>query len=208
MEEKKMAFCGKCGSKINDSAKFCPHCGATADEAPQTPKAPSAPKSVPYAAAAASVAESARDRLLPLLKRHYKAIGIALLALLVLTQLSRCAGGGKEDKLLDQLRGSWSMQTQVYGDAATQVNRPWDIYISEHSIQLGGLGACPLSDVEHKKDALYFPAQWYDSDPGNGREPGMQDYELRLIYSKSDDLLTLEVKVSNKWYGLGEYARK
>ena len=55
---------------------------------------------------------------------------------------------------------------------------------------------------------LFRSAQWYDSDPGNGREPGMQDYELRLIYSKSDDLLTLEVKVSNKWYGLGEYARK
>ncbi len=30
------------------------------------------------------------------------------------------------------------MQTQVYGDAATQVNRPWDIYIFEHSIQLAG----------------------------------------------------------------------
>ena len=203
-----MAFCGKCGSKINDSAKFCPHCGATADEAAPTSASTSAPVFAPYVAAAAAVAKEAWNKLLPLLRRHYKVIGITVLALLVLTQLSRCAGGGKEDKLLDQLRGSWSMQTQVYGDAATQVNRPWDIYISEHSIQLGGLGACPISDVEHKKDALYFPAQWYDSDPGNGREPGMQDYELRLIYSKSDDLLTLEVKVSNKWYGLGEYARK
>ena len=27
-----MKFCGNCGKQINDTAKFCPYCGATADE--------------------------------------------------------------------------------------------------------------------------------------------------------------------------------
>ena len=213
-----MAFCGNCGTKIGDSAKFCPHCGAAVEGAPQTSKAPSAPTSAstsasafaPYVAAAAAVAKEAWNKLLPLLRRHYKVIGIAVLALLFLTQISRCVGGGggNKDELLDQIRGSWAMQTQVYSDAAARVNRPWKIEISKYSIQLEGRAACPISEAEQKDNALYFPAQWKDSDPGDGREPGPQDYNLRLVYSDKDDLLILDVEVSSEWYTLGEYARK
>lgn len=31
-----MAFCGKCGTKYEDGAKFCPACGAAASAAPQS----------------------------------------------------------------------------------------------------------------------------------------------------------------------------
>lgn len=201
-----MAFCTNCGTEIKDSAKFCPKCGAAVEEAPQTPKAPSAPQSVPYAAAAAAVAGNAWDKLFPLLRRHYKAIGIAVLALIVLTQLSRCVGGGgKEDKFTDQIQGSWAMQTMIAGDSGVLVSRPNNIIISKNSIQIPRgqkTASCPMSETEYKKDALYFSTQWHESELGRD-----QDYNLRLVYNKKDDLLTLEFEVSGKWYGLGEYAR-
>lgn len=214
-----MAFCTNCGAKINDSARFCPNCGAAVEEdAPAAKPSPASERARDAAAAAAAASEHARDaaatatvvaknvwdKLLPLLKRHYKAIGIAVLALVILTQLSRCVGGGgKEDNFVDQIQGSWAMQTQVYGDATAQVKRPWDIFISKTSIQLdSNLYNCPMSEAEYKKDALYFPAHWYVSEVGSE-----QNYDLRLVYSKKGDLLTLEVKVSGKWYGLGEYRR-
>ncbi len=40
-----MAYCGKCGSKIEDGAKFCPGCGAATDEAPVQSAAPNVQQS-------------------------------------------------------------------------------------------------------------------------------------------------------------------
>ena len=37
-----MTFCKKCGTKIDDGVKFCPKCGATAEQQAQTQQAPPA----------------------------------------------------------------------------------------------------------------------------------------------------------------------
>lgn len=163
-------------------------------------------KGVPVIKAAGN---TAKEKGIPIIKRHYKLIGIAILALVVLLFLSRrTGGGGNGNDFLNQIQGSWTMGTQVYSDKAAQVDRPWNIYITENTIQLdASQSTCPMSEAEYKNDALYFPAQWYDSSPGDGREPGMQDYDLRLTYSKKNDLLTLEVEVFGDWYPLGEYKR-
>ena len=49
-----MAFCGKCGTKFEDGAKFCPACGAPASAQPQQAATPAyAPPVVPGAPAQA-----------------------------------------------------------------------------------------------------------------------------------------------------------
>lgn len=229
-----MAFCTNCGTKLTDGSKFCPSCGTPVEGEPQESKAPPAPAPTSHvdagavaraaadaavetaakvavkAAAGATAGAAAVKKAAPVFKRNPKLLGIAALAVVAaLLLLSRCVGGGSGngDKAQDQIQGYWAMATQVYGDAAEHVERPWNIGVTENAIQLDGLATCSMADAEYKKDGLYFSAQWYDSDPGDGRQPGTQDYDLRMTYSKKNDLLTLEVKVSNKWYALGEYTR-
>ena len=100
------------------------------------------------------------------------------------------------------------MKAQVYSDGTSQIDRPWNIGITENAIQLdSNHSTCPMSEAEVINGALYFSAQWYESLPANGQEPGLQNYDLRLVYDKKSDLLTLEAKVSGGWGALGEYER-
>ncbi len=54
-----MAFCGKCGTKFEDGAKFCPACGAPASGQPQQPAAPAyTPPVVPGAPAQSDIKDA------------------------------------------------------------------------------------------------------------------------------------------------------
>ena len=63
-----MAFCGKCGTKFEDGAKFCPACGAPAAAAPQQPAAPAyTPPVVPGAPAQADIKDAQDNKAMAVL---------------------------------------------------------------------------------------------------------------------------------------------
>ena len=160
-----------------------------------------------------------------MLKGNYKAIGVAVLAAVILfALLSRCTGGGggKESKFLNQIQGYWTIESLIQSDGSTSLFRPREISITKNAIQLGSKTTpCPMSEAEYKDGALYFTAQWYESFSFHGQEPGIQNFPLRLVYDKSSDLLTLEVEAdagawtwgdyvfeySAGWYPMSDYAR-
>lgn len=116
-----------------------------------------------------------------MLKGNYKAIGVAVLAAVILfALLSRCTGGGggKESKFLNQIQGYWTIESLIQSDGSTSLFRPREISITKNAIQLGSKTTpCPMSEAEYKDGALYFTAQWYESFSFNGQEPGIQSKE-------------------------------
>ena len=90
-----MAFCTNCGAKIKGDTKFCPNCGASVEGTPQTPKGSSAPGPAPQGAAGSA----AQGKALAMLKRNYKLIGIAVLAVWFCCCSFPGAQAGKETML-------------------------------------------------------------------------------------------------------------
>lgn len=75
-----------------------------------------------------------------MLKGNYKAIGVAVLAAVILfALLSRCTGGGggKESKFLNQIQGYWTIESLIQNDGSTSLFRPREISITKNAIQLG-----------------------------------------------------------------------
>ena len=63
-----MAFCGKCGTKFEDGAKFCPACGAPAAAAPQQPEEPAyTPPVVPGAPEQADIKDAQGNKVMAVL---------------------------------------------------------------------------------------------------------------------------------------------
>ena len=187
-----MAFCTNCGAKIKGDTKFCPNCGASVEGTPQTPKGSSAPGPAPQGAAGSA----AQGKALAMLKRNYKLIGIAVLAVVVLLLLFSRGTGGKGDNALAQFQGYWDRKGLVDSDVTIGMTRPNYIGITENALQLDAkLYTCPMSETEYKDGALYFSAQWYQSLPYLGQGAGMQNYSLRLTYDESSDLLTLDLSL-------------
>lgn len=63
-----MAFCGKCGTKFEDGAKFCPACGAPVSVAPQQPTTPAyTPPVVPGAPAQADIKDAQDNKAMAVL---------------------------------------------------------------------------------------------------------------------------------------------
>ena len=159
---------------------------------PQTPKGSSAPGPAPQGAAGSA----AQGKALAMLKRNYKLIGIAVLAVVVLLLLFSRGTGGKGDNALAQFQGYWDRKGLVDSDVTIGMTRPNYIGITENALQLDAkLYTCPMSETEYKDGALYFSAQWYQSLPYLGQGAGMQNYSLRLTYDESSDLLTLDLSL-------------
>lgn len=223
-------FCPKCGTPVAKDAQT-PKAAPAPDLAP---KVVPAPDLAAKAADIIAILKRELEKALPVLKRNYKTIAIAALSVVVLLLLfSRCAGGkgggtgggntgentvigntggDKKEQFLDQIQGYWKQVTLVYGSVADSVNRPYEIGITKNIINLGeqksGPIDCPVSGAEYKDDALYFSAKWYQGTPVNEQQPGMQNFDLRLTYDESSDLLILAAKVSDQWGNLAEYARE
>lgn len=212
-----MRFCTNCGSKIKGDSKFCPGCGAPVEESPKESGVPGL----------GSHADTVLAKALPVIKRNYKAIGIAVLvvlAVMVLRLFLSRGTGGEEDDFLDQIQGYWDRTGTIATDATVGMSFPGYIGITENAVQLDAkLYTCPMSETEYKDGALYFSAKWYQSLPHLGQDAGMQDYDLRLTYDESSDLLTLEIDIpagisvttffgeeyetSGGWFAVGEYVR-
>lgn len=114
-----MAFCTNCGAKIKGDTKFCPNCGASVEGTPQTPKGSSAPGPAPQGAAGSA----AQGKALAMLKRNYKLIGIAVLAVVVLLLLFSRGTGGKGDNALAQFQGYWDRKGLVDSDVTIGMTR-------------------------------------------------------------------------------------
>lgn len=148
--------------------------------------------------------KAAVEKVRPVVKRHYKVIGAAALAVvIILLLLSRCTGGtggtggGKDTKYLEPFLGYWS-HSVLYGalgsGATVNISSPDYIAVTEDALQLEPRGGTiPMSQVEYKDGALYFTAEWYESYRRNNLPSGIETYELRLVYDKSEDLMDLEV---------------
>lgn len=63
-----MAFCGKCGTKFEDGAKFCPACGAPASARPQQEETPAyIPSVVPGAPGQADIKDAQDNKVMAVL---------------------------------------------------------------------------------------------------------------------------------------------
>ncbi len=61
-----MAFCGKCGKKMEDGAKFCPACGAST-KLPDQGSSPYAPPVVPDAPGQADIRDAQENKVMAVL---------------------------------------------------------------------------------------------------------------------------------------------
>lgn len=62
-----MAFCGKCGTKMEDGAKFCPACGTPASVVPQQAAPAYTPPVVPGAPAQADIKDAQDNKAMAVL---------------------------------------------------------------------------------------------------------------------------------------------
>lgn len=220
-------FCPKCGNEIENSSKFCKHCGAqiTARPAP-TPAAQPLSNAQRQPGAPQPVSASTT-------KKPPKAFLIAAAALVIVVLLlillpgkgrknSKTASDNgttasetvtSQSKALAKLRGTWKQKAMTI---LTTPQAPNTITISKDAVTIPrdafSSFSCPIEDLTYEKlngkDCWSFNAEWYESWPIDEQPAGIQHYQVRFYFDNEigkKGRLCLETYFRGEWQLHGEY---